>query len=498
LLELDGWPATFNVIPATAGQAVQLAFASRPIVGNKGTVVVNLSLPAMGSTVVQLSTSDPNISIAPNVTVASGAITGTVPFTIGSGFDSKKVFSITGQLSGTSSTIYSYQATSALAGFHLFSNFQKQLTPPGGTTADFGVGVTSVGGYAGVAQLTCQGLPAGATCIFGTNPLLIVPGQSLGSGLTMQTSAATPLGSYNVMLVATDGAVTDQMTLVLKVADFSVSVAPPSASLLAGGNIDYSMQLTTASGWTDPVSVNCSINGPGVQTGCDASGSFTPSTVPFTVNTSGFSPGDYTVGISASADGVTHTASAVIHIQGAQGLLTPPNANVSVGGSATFNATLTSQNGFADQFTFSCLGLPAGVSCSFNPASGPLPANGALTSVLTVAVTSRPAFAPIARSPWRFPPFAPLAWLALVAAFASVAALLMKSKRGQFTWQNTASLAMGAVTLAVALTIAACGGGSSGPPPPPPPPPPVNVIVTVQASSPSLNVIVGTTNLKVK
>ena len=496
LLELDGWPASFNVIPAIAGQAVQLAFASRPIVGPKGTVVVNLSLPVPASTTVQLSASDPNISIAPNVPVAAGALTTTVPFTIGGGFNAKNVFSITGQLNGTTSTIYSYQAPSGLAGFHLFSNSPKQLTPPGGTTADFGVGVNSVGGYAGTAQLTCKGLPAGAKCVFGTNPLLIVPGQSLGSGLTVQTSSTTPLGTYNVMLVATDGAITDTMALVLKVADFSVSVTPPSTSLLAGGNINYSMQLTTASGWTDPVSVSCSINGPGIQTSCDASGSFTPETFPFTVNTAGFSAGDYTLGISASADGVTHSASAVIHIEGAQAALSPPNASVSVGGSATFNATLTSQNGFTDQFTFSCLGLPAGVSCSFNPASAPLPANGTLTSALTVTVTSRPAFAPIARVPWRFPPFNPLPWLALLAAIAFVAAAQLKSKRAHSAWPSASSLATGGA-LAMALAIAACGGGSSSSPPPPPPPP-VNVTVTVQASSPSLSVIVGTANLRVK
>jgi hypothetical protein len=300
------------------------------------------------------------------------------------------------------------------------------------------------------------------------------------------------------MLVATDGAITVTMALVLKVADFGISLTPPSASLLPGGNVDYSMQLTTASGWTDPVSVSCSINGPGIQTSCDATGSFLPETFPFTVNTGGFSAGDYALSISASADGVTHSTSAVIHIQGAQAALSPPNASVSVGGSATFNATLTSQNGFTDQFTFSCLGLPAGVSCSFNPASAPLPASGTLTSALTVTVTSRPAFAPIARVPWRFPPFNALPWLTLLAAIAFVAAAQLKSKHAQSERPSVSSLVTGSA-LAMALAIAACGGGSSsGPPPPPPPPPPVNVTVTVQASSPSLNVIVGTANLQVK
>jgi len=54
LIELDGWPASYHVIPGVPGPTVQLAFPTQPIVGNKGSVTVNLSLIPATSTTVQL------------------------------------------------------------------------------------------------------------------------------------------------------------------------------------------------------------------------------------------------------------------------------------------------------------------------------------------------------------------------------------------------------------------------------------------------------------
>jgi hypothetical protein len=249
------------------------------------------------------------------------------------------------------------------------------------------------------------------------------------------------------------------------------------------------------------LTLSCSVTGPATQIGCDAAGPTSlSSSIPFTVSTAGFAAGDYTVSVSASADGVSHSATAVIHVQGAQGTLSPGNATAVVGGTATFNVSLASQNGLTDQFSFSCIGLPAGLSCAFNPPSGTLPANGSLASVLTVTVNSRPAFAPILDEPrYPAPGGRPVVWIYLLVAagfalFARCSRKLLRSFAGRLS--IAASCASAALLLALAM--AACGGGSTSPPPPPPPPPPVNVTITVQASSPSLSVVVGNANLQVK
>jgi subtilisin family serine protease len=504
LLELDGWPSSYHVILGEPGPTVQLAFVTQPIVGANGSVTVNLSLVPSAATSVQLSASDPNIHIAASVTIPAGSLTAVVPFTIGTGFDNSKVFSISAQLSGQTYTAYSYQSPQGLAGITLFANALKESTPPSGTTQDYAIGIVSVGGYSTTARLSCQGLPAGASCLFGTNPLPVSAGQSAGSTLNIQTSASTPIGSYKVTLLATDGAVSDQLNLALTVADFSVNVTPASATGLPGAVANFSLQLGAIGPWTGLISVNCIISGPATVE-CPAQGTYFPGSFPFSVGTNGLAPGDYTIKISGSADGVTHAATpAVIHVQGATASVAPSSATVSVGGTANFNVSLNSQNGYSDQFTLSCLGLPAGVSCAFSPSSASLPSNGSLASSLTVTVASRPAaVAKIdsSRRDFRWSLLAPLVFAGGIWGFLG---RRRRDARGEDrAWILAAEALLPIAAILLVLTLSSCGGsggGSSstgGSPPPPPPPPPVTVSFTVQAASPSLTLNAGQITIQV-
>jgi subtilisin family serine protease len=497
LLELDGWPSSFHVIRGVPGPTVQLALASQPIIGSKGSLIVNLSLVPANSTTVQLSASDANINIPATVTIPSGSLSMTVPFTIGPTFDSSRVFSLSAQLSGQTSTIYSYKASSGVVGIHLFANSVKETTPPSGTTMDYAIGMVSLGGYSTTVQYSCQGLPAAATCVFGTNPQPLPSGGGVGNSLTIQTSSTTPLGSYTVTLLASDGAVSDQMKLTLNVADFSISVTPTSATVLTGGTANFSLQLGSISGWTDLISVNCTLTG-SMKLGCGAVGTYFAGNFPFTVPTNGLAPGDYSLSVSGSADGVTHAApTVVLHIQGATASVSPTSATLPVGSSKTFNVTINSQAGFTDQFSFGCPALPVGVSCTFAPTSGTLPANGILTSVLTVTVTSRPiAAVPGFEGSRRNSRWFPILLLTLLAIQFGIT---RRTKvLGGAAWKPVMDGVPAYVFLLLALTMYACGGATSNiSPPPPPPPQPVTFSFTVQATSPSLVVNAGTITVQV-
>jgi hypothetical protein len=504
LLELDGWPSSYHVIPEITGPTVQLALASQPIVGSTGTLQLNLSLVPSSTATVQLSASDPNIQIPSSVTIPATTLSKTIPFTIGANFDSTRVFSLSAQLNGQTTTIYSYQTLQSLAGIHIFTNAVKESTPPGGATQDYGVGVTSVGGYAATVQFSCLGLPIGAACQFGTNPLVLPAGQSNGSSLTIQTTSSTPLGSYKIAVLATDGASSDQVILTLNVADFSLSITPASVAVLSGATANYSLQVATNSGWTDIVNISCALAGT-TQGECTARGTYLIGSSPFEVLTTGVTAGDYTINISGSADGITHTASAVLHIQGASGTVSPTSATVSVGSSTNFNVTLNSHNGYSDQFTFSCPAAPVGLTCTFAPASGTLPNGGTLASVLTVKANAMPAAAPGLpegpRFPW--PPFALLLILFTNSIVALWALRKKPQKRLAWNWATTVNSVIFALTLV--LLLVSCGGGGGGgssggnpPPPPPPPPQPTTVTLAVQAASPTLTVSAGTITLQVK
>ncbi len=115
----------------------------------------------------------------------------------------------------------------------------------------------------------------------------------------------------------------------------------------------------------------------------------------------------------------------------------------------TSTVTVTSQNGFTGTINLSCGSLPTGASCSFNPSSVTLSANGTATSALTITRTSSLLTPSLRRN-------SPNNAVAIGAG----AALLMLGLLITFrTRQRSAAFAL--ITLAALVTLASCGGGSS-------------------------------------
>jgi hypothetical protein len=294
---------------------MQLSLPVQPVIGSHGTLVVSQTVATATPTDVLLSASDPNIAIQPSVTIPAGNLSVSVPFTIGAAFDSSRVFSFTSHLGAQSASVYSYQTTTSFAGFRLFTLLAKTMAPPGGA-GGFGIGVTSYGGYTSTAQLSCQGLPAGVSCLF-NNPLVnVVPGlDGAGSGLTIQVAPAVPLGAYVFQVVGTDGVVTDVLPLRLQVADFSVKFSPASVTVQTGTPANFTLEVGSIGGWNDFVEVQCQVSPPDRGVFCPVGTIIFPGIYPGQVNTNSATPGDYTFSVSATSRGVTHTSPpAVLHV----------------------------------------------------------------------------------------------------------------------------------------------------------------------------------------
>jgi hypothetical protein len=183
------------------------------------------------------------------------------------------------------------------------------------------------------------------------------------------------------------------------------------------------------------------------------------------------------VTVSGTMGGGTQTVSTQLKLEDAALAVSKTAATLSVGASTDVNVTLTSANGFSDQFTFSCMNLPAGMGCSFAPPSGSLPASGQLTTVLTIKVNSKPKVAYAPAQSERARPLVLLATLpAMIAAFLAFA----YDGRGHKGARKTKmAIAFTAGTIILLLALVACGGSAGGPssPPPPPPPPPTPATV---------------------
>src|SRR6266403_2156578 len=408
LIEIDPWPSSYNILLSIPGSAIQARLVADPVVGNKGTLRINLAVVAASATTVQLSASDPAISLPSSVTIPSASISQDVPFTIGAGYNSAHVFSLQATLGSDVAVAYGTQASPGQnLGFHLYINNPTESTPPGGATQDYGLGAASINGYATTLSFSCQGLPTGASCIFTPSTLNLAPNFFAGIITTVQVANGTPLGSYPFTIVASDGAITSQVAATLGVSDFSLSILPASRIAFPGQGASYTLTVTPLNGWSQGVQLSCPVTPPGPK--CSLDGAFVqPGQTAVNIDPQAAPVGNYSFTVSGASSRVSHSASAQLKIEDATIAMSKTAATVSVGSSTNVNVTLTSSNGFTDQFTFACLNAPAGVACSFSPSSGQLPANGTLTSGLTVQVNSPPTsgaaylrFTPSSRVPGR-------------------------------------------------------------------------------------------------
>jgi hypothetical protein len=276
-----------------------------------------------------------------------------VPFTVASGFDPLKVFSITVSLGSEAYTIYDYVAPpGAPSGFQVSvidPSGQSEFTPPGGSTASLEMLTFSIGGASGTFQVVgCLDLPVTATCNFASNSFQTTPQQAGSASFTISTTPQIPVGTYSFRVQVTDGSQTLYASGTLHAGDFSVSLQPsrlsiPSYSSVA--NFSYTILSNNYNGVL--VELSCSNLPPGAAcpTSFDPVGS--SGTLPITLNQT--PPGNYTFTISATSGSDTHSTTAQLQ------LLAVPDVVLSQA-QATFPLALVGTTTGATQITLQNLG----------------------------------------------------------------------------------------------------------------------------------------------
>jgi len=321
-----------------------------------------------------------------------------------------------------------------------------QVFPSGGGAYQLTVG--SVNQFDQVVNLSCGGLPAGASC--NTVPFTYPPtgGSPLAVGVQTQS---VPVGNYQIVVTGSSPPITHTATAVLQVSHFTASVSPTSAAVPAGGSTNFNVTVSPINGFDGSVSLLCSSS---VAVTC----SFNPTSVAVSAGANGTSvltvtapqsvqDGNYSITISGTSSQVTHTATAQLQVTADfTGSVSPTSATVSAGGSANFNVAVTSESGFSGSVSLAC-SASGPVACSFKPASVTVPANGTGTSVSTVTASSQAASAAKLRKSWT--PILALGLVLPIGAFLIVA----RSKR---RW-------LGFVVVVLVLCgIPSCGGASYG------------------------------------
>jgi len=267
--------------------------------------------------------------------------------------------------------------TITVADFSLSATPASQTVSAGGGT-NYTTTVTAGAGFNGTVTFNVTGLPAGATATF--NPASVT-----GSGsttLSVSTAISTPAGSYPLTITGTSGSLshTANVTLVVTVADFSLSATPASQTVSAGTAATYTATVTPGTGFNGTVSFDVT----GLPAG--ASASFNPATIntsgstTLNVTTSITTPvGSYPLTITGTSGSLSHTTNVTLVVNGDFSIsVTPASRTVSKGGDAIYTVTVTGAPGFSGTVTLSATNVAAAKE-KFSPSSIVNSGNSTLT-----------------------------------------------------------------------------------------------------------------------
>ena len=251
-----------------------------------------ISIPAPG-----------NGSSTMTITVSSNTPTGTYPITVkGSGGGVQQSATVT-------------MTVVALPSFTISASPTTLIVVQGnqGTST---ITTTATNGFGASIALSASGLPSGASASF--NPAAIPSPGNGTSALTISVGSGTPTGSYPISVTGNGGGVQQTTTITLTVtgvANFTLSLSPPSQNVKRGSRSTFTATLTAMNGFNNGVSLSLS--------GCPshATCSFSPSpltppgTSTLTVSTGRRTQdGNYTLTITGASGSLRHSTTVSLSV----------------------------------------------------------------------------------------------------------------------------------------------------------------------------------------
>jgi hypothetical protein len=261
-----------------------------------------------------------------------------------------------------------------------------------GNSVAYSAIVTALNGYTGAISFSVSGLPAGASL---TPPPPNVTNSGTSAITILTDSAATPVGTYPLVITATDGVLSHTASVTLIVnsnapADFTLSATPSSQTVSAGINAGYQINMGSVGGFNGLVNLSASVT-PVVAGGPVASlnpTSLTGSGISaLTVTTGSTTPaGTYTITITGTSGSLVHSTSVTLIVTavgtGDFSMSSPNTFTVKRGQSGSLPVTITGQAGFSGTVNLSVAGLPSLVTGTFSPTS--VTGSGTSNLILTV------------------------------------------------------------------------------------------------------------------
>jgi uncharacterized membrane protein len=257
-----------------------------------------------------------------------------------------------------------------------------------GNSASYTVSMTSTNGYAGTANLSVTGLPAGAAATFTPTSLT----GAASSTLSVSTIAATPAGTYTLTISGSDGTLNRTTTVTLVVTgppNFTLTATPAAQSAAPGQSAVYTVTVNPLNGYTGTVNLSAGPLPAGVTatfslTGVPAGGSSTLTISVAAGAVSGIYPITITGTDTVSVPNLTNTTSVNLLISDFAVSASPASLTVPQNNSGSYAVSVAALLGYSGTVNLTLSGQPAGVTSIFTPAS----ITGSGSSTLAVSVGS--------------------------------------------------------------------------------------------------------------
>jgi VCBS repeat-containing protein len=274
------------------------------------------------------------------------------------------------------------------ADFQLLTNPSFEAVPAG-ATASYGVSTLGEFGFNNTESLSVTGLPPGGFATFSPSAVIQTTGTAT---LNISTSNTTP-GDYNLTITGSGAGIMHKTNVLLRVSDFAVSAVTPLQTVTPNQAAIYTINVGSLNFFSSDVTMSITSGG-GLPSGTTVS--FNPpvvnglafqSTIPVVLTVpipDTTPPGSYTLTVTGSSGGISHSTNIVVNVVAFSLAATPASQTVVASGSTSYTVSASALNGFTGNVALSVSGLPPSTSASFAPSS----LNSSGSSILNIVTSS--------------------------------------------------------------------------------------------------------------
>lgn len=361
-----------NLSLSTAGAATSEAIHVVPTDGFTGTVAFNVSgLPA--GTTAGFSPVSSATGSTLTLSSSSSAIPGTYQV------------SVTGT-SGAYSATVPVEVTIPQSAFTLSSSISSATLLVNGPSVLNRIAINDGPNFSGEVSFTVSGVPAGLTAS------LNYASSKYGTALTLKPTANLAPGNYLVTVTGVSGTQSASTSIPVTVPkpSFGLTAASMTETVPVGGSEGFdTFTVTSPENLANLVAFAVSGLPPGMTAHFNYTTSSTASSLWFFPSTA-MVPGNYTVTVTGTADGVTVAVPVTFIVPQPGFTLTSSIASMTLVPGSSYRVStirVVGENNFKGTVDFTASGLPDGLTASFNPAST---ASGSTTIALTPQATLAP------------------------------------------------------------------------------------------------------------